>query len=279
MSAEVTTLRATDTRLFSSVSTPVPGPDDDPLSGGAQRTVTLLHGFAQNSACLGPLADALAEQGRAVLLDAPGHGASARHANVDLQRGADLVSRTMPAGVLVGYSMGGRLALRTALDHPEKVRALVLIGSTAGIESDHEREARRRSDLALADRLESIGLDMFLEEWLALPMFSALADWARFDSQRRANRADALAASLRNAGTGSMEPVWDRLDQLSMPVLCITGSLDERYSAIAEQMTARIGPHASHVRITGAGHAVHLEAPAAAIEAVVELVDRVGNVG
>lgn len=238
--------------------------------GQGQTPVTLVHGFAQNSDCLGPLADALASARPTTLVDAPGHGSSASHSTADLERGAVLLSATMPTGALVGYSMGGRLALRTAIDHPGKVSALVLIGATPGIADDDERAARRLSDHQLADRLESIGLERFLDEWLGMPMFTELPAWARFDQQRRRNRAVALADSLRHAGTGSMTPLWERLESLQVPVLCITGSRDVTYSAIARRMVARIGQDAVHREVPGAGHAAHLEAPQATTDLVAE---------
>jgi 2-succinyl-6-hydroxy-2,4-cyclohexadiene-1-carboxylate synthase len=236
--------------------------------GGEGPPLTLVHGFTQTGDCWGPLADALVRTRRVTRVDAPGHGGSTRHATADLARGAELLSATSPDMVLLGYSMGGRLALRTALDHPGAVRALILVGATAGIEDAPEREARRLADEALADRLERIGLDEFLQEWLAMDMFAGLADWARFDDQRRRNTAEGLAQSLRHAGTGTMAPLWDRLQELHLPVLCVTGERDERYGALARRLVAGIGAHAAHVVIPGAGHAAHLEQPDATIAAV-----------
>ncbi len=263
----MTTLPATDATLFARI-TPGPG------VGEMSEPVTVVHGFAQNSECIGPLADALAEGHPTVLVDAPGHGGSSRHAAADMVRGGELLSTTMPTGVLVGYSMGGRLALRTALDHPEKVTALVLIGATPGIEDDQERVARRLRDHELAAHLESIGLDRFLDEWLALPMFAGLASWARFDTQRRRNTPEGLAGSLKCSGTGSMGPLWRRLAELAVPVLCLTGSEDRTYSATARRMVDLIGPNAEHVVVTGAGHAAHLEAPGPTTTAVLEFLGR-----
>ena len=236
--------------------------------GGEGSPLTLVHGFTQTGDCWGPLADVLRREHRVIRVDAPGHGGSRRHAAAGLARGAELLSATGADTVLLGYSMGGRLALRAALDHPGTVRALILVGATAGIEDAAEREARRLADEALADRLERIGLDEFVQEWLAMDMFAGLADWARFDDQRRRNTAEGLAQSLRHAGTGTMAPLWDRLHELRRPVLCITGEHDERYGALARRLVAGIGANATHVEIPGAGHAAHLEQPDATIAAV-----------
>ncbi len=238
--------------------------------GGAGPPLTLVHGFTQTGDCWGPLADALTATCRVTRVDAPGHGGSSRHAHADLVRGGDLLAATGGGSVLLGYSMGGRLALRTAVDHTDEVRALVLIGATAGIEDPAERDARRLADEALADRLERIGLDAFLQEWLAMDMFAALPEWAQFDDERRRNTPQGLAESLRHAGTGSMVPLWDRLGELRMPVLCISGEQDEWYGALAERLVAGLGANASHVEITGAGHAAHLEQPDATTATVVD---------
>lgn len=241
--------------------------------GGTGTAVTLVHGFAQNRNCLGPLAEELTRRCRVLRPDAPGHGGSTLHAAADLATGAGLLAATGGAAVYIGYSMGARLCLRTALDHPDDVRALVLIGATPGIEDSEERRERQRADAALAERLERIGLDAFVQEWLALPMFAGLPSWARFDRERRSNTAAGLAASLRNAGTGSMEPLWDRLDGLDIPVLCVTGSVDERYATLATQMVGRIGSTARHGIVEGAGHAAHLERPDAVIGIVTAFLD------
>ncbi len=234
------------------------------------RPVAVVHGFAQNRRCLGPLLDALVGVGPVTAVDAPGHGDSARHAAADLWRGAELLAGTIGDAALVGYSMGARLALHTALRAPAQVSALVLIGGTAGIDDDTRRAERRASDEVLARRLEHDGLDRFLEDWLALPMFAGLPDWARFDEERRTNTVEGLSASLRHAGTGAMDPLWSRLDEIRCPVLCVTGEHDERYGALARRIVDGVGGPAEHVVIDGAGHAAHLERPEATSAIVTE---------
>jgi 2-succinyl-6-hydroxy-2,4-cyclohexadiene-1-carboxylate synthase len=255
VSAEATTREATSSTLAAAVR-------------GAGPDVVAVHGFAQNRACLGALGDALAARFRLTAPDAPGHGGSARHRRADVATGADLLVATGGRSAYVGYSMGGRLCLQAAIDHPDRVEALVLIGATPGIADDEDRAARRRSDALLAERLETVGLDAFLQEWLDLPMFAGLPDEARFDRERRTNTVDGLAESLRRAGTGSMVPLWNRLHVLHLPVLCVTGALDERYGQIAERMVAALGPTAEHCVIDGAGHAAHLERPEQTVEVV-----------
>lgn len=262
------------------------GPDDESTPATEHRlavsahgdgpALAMVHGFAQDRRCIGPLARAVADR-RVLLPDAPGHGGSWRHAGADLEQGAQLLADTTGPCVLVGYSMGGRLALVTALARPDVVEALVLVGATAGIEDDDERAERRRRDGELADRLERIGVEAFVDEWLSSPMFAGLPPWARFDEERRANRADALASSLRRAGTGSMRPRWQQLSELDIPVLCITGELDTRYGELSRRMVTTIGERARHHVVAGVGHAAHLEAPAETIRLVQDFLTALGR--
>lgn len=239
------------------------------------RRVTIVHGFAQTGRCLGPLADSLAERHDVTAVDAPGHGGSLRHAAAGLWAGASLLVDGDEPRVVVGYSMGGRLALHAALAHPDRVEALVLIGATAGLDDPDERRRRRGLDEALALRLEQDGLDAFLADWLAMPMFSGLPDWARFDEERRGNTVAGLAASLRNAGTGSMTPLWDRLADITCPVLLLSGAGDPTYTSLASRLERGLGGPTRRVEVTGAGHAAHLEAPAQVTDEVLGLIDRV----
>jgi 2-succinyl-6-hydroxy-2,4-cyclohexadiene-1-carboxylate synthase len=237
-------------------------------TAGAGPRVVLVHGFAQTGECLGPLGDALEQDRTVVRVDNPGHGSSLEHRDADLREGARLLVRAAGTGVYIGYSMGARLCLHAALQAPRAIRAMVLIGGTAGIIDDAEREARRREDEELARRIERHGVEAFLTEWLALPMFAGLPEWARFDDERRRNTAEGLAASLRNAGTGAMAPLWDRLQGIHCPVLCLSGELDERYGRLAGRLVDAFGGVARHEVVPGAGHAAHLENPEATTRAV-----------
>jgi len=113
----------------------------------------------------------------------------------------------------------------------------------------------------LAARLETVGVERFVSEWLAQPMFSRLDDEAACLPARLENNAAGLASSLRYAGTGAQPDLWPRLAELAMPVLVVSGSQDDKFQAIAEQMVRAIGPNATHAVIPDAGHAAHLEQP------------------
>lgn len=235
--------------------------------------VVLVHGFTQTAKSWQPIAEDLARDHRVISVDAPGHGESAR-LQVGLWEGARLLGRAGGVGSYVGYSMGGRLCLHLALTDPSLVRALVLVGATAGQDEPLDRSARRDADEALARRLEVDGLDPFLERWLAQPLFAHLSPDAAGLEVRRENTVAGLASSLRLAGTGTMEPpLWDRLAELSMPVLVVAGADDPKFRTIGERLAASIGSNARMAIVTGAGHAAHLEAPGPFLDVVRPFLD------
>jgi 2-succinyl-6-hydroxy-2,4-cyclohexadiene-1-carboxylate synthase len=163
--------------------------------------------------------------------------------------------------------MGARVALHVALAHPDLLRRLVLVSGTGGIDDAAERAGRRASDGALAVRIEKIGTDAFLAEWLAQPMFRTLPPDAASLDERRRNSPTGLADSLRHSGTGTQEPLWDRLVRLDVPALVVTGDLDTKFTALGERLAEHL-PRATHVPVADAGHTVHLEAPATFVDVV-----------
>ncbi len=163
--------------------------------------------------------------------------------------------------IYAGYSMGGRLCLRLAIDRPDLVRALVLVSASPGITDDHDRAARVEADEVLAEGIERDRVDAFLARWLAQPLFTTVPRDAPGLSDRRRLTPAYLAACLRRLGAGVMEPMWDDLPQLTMPVLLVTGTLDDKYRAIARRMLERMHPGVTHLQLEG-GHALPLEQPA-----------------
>ena len=227
---------------------------------GTGPRLALIHGFTQTSRTWGAFGAALARAHQLVLVDAPGHGGSSA-IEADVPEGAAMIGEAVGRASYLGYSMGGRHALRLAVDRPDLVEQLVLLGASPGMSDAVERRARAEWDDETARRLEQIGLDAFLEEWLAQPLFASLPGDASQVNARRANTVKGLASSLRRAGTGHQEPLWDRLASLTMPVLLVTGEDDVHFGAISKRMAEAIGANATTHAIAGAGHAVHLERP------------------
>ena len=203
-------------------------------------------------------------------LDLPGHGEAE-----DAERPitfAGCVAAVLAAAperfVLCGYSMGGRVALHVALAAPKRVSRLVLVASSAGIEDDAERAARRVADHVLADELERIPFEEFIERWRAQPLFAEdppeVGELARADQRR--NRPDALAAVLSGIGTGEMAPLWDRLGELEMPVTVVVGDRDAKFTALGRRMVGLVA--AGELVVVPGGHGLPLESPGAVVDAV-----------
>jgi 2-succinyl-6-hydroxy-2,4-cyclohexadiene-1-carboxylate synthase len=234
-------------------------------------TVVLLHGFTHTGASWDPVVAALGERYRALAPDIRGHGAASDHEPVTLDAVlGDIAAAVGPARfTLVGYSMGGRIALHVALALPQRVERLVLIGASPGIAEPAEREARRAADGALADEIERLSIDAFAERWAQTPVLAGQPPEvaAAVHADRLRNQPVGLARALRGLGTGTLPSLWERLGELAMPVLLVVGERDAKFRAIAADMAAGIS-QAEMIVVPGAGHAVHLEAPAAVAEVI-----------
>jgi 2-succinyl-6-hydroxy-2,4-cyclohexadiene-1-carboxylate synthase len=236
---------------------------------GSQRLV-LAHGFTQTARSWDGFAGLLrAELGEAdtVAVDLPGHGDAPPPIDSDLWASADRLVEAGGTGTYVGYSMGGRVSLHATLAHPGAVERLVLIGATAGIDDAAERAARRDSDERLADHIEAVGVTSFVDEWLTNPLFAGLDDTSSQRADRLRNTAAGLAASLRSTGTGTQTPLWDRLGEIACPVLVLVGEHDAKFTELGRRLVAGL-PDAQLVVIPDAGHSVHLEQPAATVDAI-----------
>ena len=229
---------------------------------GDQSTVSqvLLHGFTQTSRSWVRYIDLLQPEQSIIRFDAPGH-ANSTSVSADLPTTATMVAEQGAKADYIGYSMGARLALHIASLHPESVRRLVLISGSPGLRSPSERSARVQSDEKLALEILEIGVEKFVAKWLSAPMFAGLISTSADIQDRLRNTAEGLASSLRTSGTGSQQSLWDRLSELSMPVLLIVGENDQKFRQINSEMKNLISSQTELVTIQNAGHAVHLEQP------------------
>jgi 2-succinyl-6-hydroxy-2,4-cyclohexadiene-1-carboxylate synthase len=219
----------------------------------ARPRVVLVPGFTQTAASWARSAEVVRESCVVRILDIPPPTTFAATAHE--------IGTSGGPGVYVGYSMGGRLCLRLALDRPDIVRALLLVSASPGIADAAERAARVESDELLAESVERDGVNTFLARWLAQPMFASVPPDAPGVADRRRLTPQFLAACLRKLGAGAMDPMWHDMSQLAMPVLLVTGSQDEKYTAIARRMLERMHPGVNLVQLDG-GHALPLEQPA-----------------
>jgi 2-succinyl-6-hydroxy-2,4-cyclohexadiene-1-carboxylate synthase len=229
-------------------------------SCGEGPRLVFVHGFTQTANSWKPIAARFAADGyESVIVDAPGHGES-DGIRADQRRGADMLTGQCGAGVYVGYSMGGRLCMHAALMYPHLVRGLAVIGASPGIADEDERATRRRADEVLAVHIEEVGVEAFIDEWIAQPLFAGLILSPEERADRLRNTAAGLANSLRHGGTGAQGSLWARLRELNMPVLTMAGEHDEKFAAISRQVAAWV-PRGTHVDLAGCGHAAHLQDP------------------
>lgn len=240
---------------------------------GAERPLLLLHGFTGSSRNWEPLLPYLAPHREIIAVDLLGHGRSpapprANRYSMELIA-ADIVDLLDQLAIeqtdILGYSMGGRLALYLTTQVPQRVSALILESASPGLKNKDEQLARRQQDNALAARIEKEGLNAFVAYWESLPLWASQASLPAetreaLRQQRLQNDPVGLAHSLRGLGTGAQASQWGRLRRLAMPVLLLAGELDEKFVAINREMAGLI-PQARLEIVPEAGHAIHLERP------------------
>jgi 2-succinyl-6-hydroxy-2,4-cyclohexadiene-1-carboxylate synthase len=245
----------------------------------------LLHGFTGSASTWSELAGNLGR--RTLAIDLIGHGQSDAPLDADrytMERCvADVVTVLDTLGLprvdVLGYSMGGRLALHLALAAPQRVRALILESGSPGLSGAADRSARREADEALADSIERDGVAVFVDIWERLPLL-ALADHVtdhtrqRLRQTRLSHAPIGLANSLRGMGTGRQISLWDRLVEVTCPTLLVVGERDGRYREIAEHMRALV-PAARTIVVREAGHTVHVDQPDAFANHVAAFLDGV----
>lgn len=165
--------------------------------------------------------------------------------------------------IICGYSMGGRAALSYCLHYPDKLIAAIFESTTAGIEDFELKKERVISDFIMAEKIRKDGIENFIEYWMNLPLFESqklISNYDLIKNKKYKNSVIGLSNSLIGFSTGLMPNYWDKLNILKFPVLLITGSMDEKYIAIAEKMKIKF-QNAEHKTAENCGHNVHLENP------------------
>ena len=251
--------------------------------------LVLLHGFTGCAANWNPHLALFGETSSVVTVDMLGHGESDTPANPlryrmeycldDLAEIFDQLQIEKP--ILLGYSMGGRVALSFAIAHPDRVGKLILESASPGLAEAEERAVRVANDEGLAHRIEREGVEAFVNYWERSPLFASQARLpeavrAAHRAQRLRNNPKGLANSLRGLGTGAQPPQWGRLPEVKMPALSIAGELDQKFSAVARSMVDSI-PASTLAIVPEAGHTVHLEQPEAFDRVVVDWLLKTGE--
>ncbi len=240
---------------------------------GSSDALLLLHGFTGSKDAWRRFLPSWSRDLQVITVDLPGHGKTdspndwARY-SIE-QTAADMIAlldalKVKQAHVL-GYSMGGRLAITIASLYAERVQSLVLESCTPGLEGEEEREERKRQDQQQADFIIEHGIEAFVERWENISLFASQQQLPysvreQMRQQRLQNNPLGLANSLRGMGTGMQPSWWSSLHRLYMPVLLLGGEYDEKFLRILQRMEQQL-PNAEFVQVSGAGHTIHVEQP------------------
>ena len=244
------------------------------LTGSASSpVVVLLHGFMGSSKDWHEIMDLLVDSCLCLAIDLPGHGKSTGlkdpRAYTFSKASAQVVkvmemTKAVPATV-VGYSMGGRIALYVALQYRHACGKLVIESATAGIANEKERAKRKTLDHERARELSTGKFEDFLGTWYCQPVFETLAkNPERLEAviqKRLLNDPLELSQALDGMGVGMQPSLWDRLQELSVPALLLAGEKDSKYVDIVQSMAALL-PKGRAAIVPEAGHNAHLEKPA-----------------
>jgi 2-succinyl-6-hydroxy-2,4-cyclohexadiene-1-carboxylate synthase len=243
----------------------------DTAGDSKKPAVFFLHGFLGNGESWSQITQRLEKEFFCVKIDLPGHGrslpkhgrlysfANSAKAIVDI---ADELKRKKFS--LVGYSMGGRVALYMALKYPDRIKRLILESSSPGLKTAQERNQRRKLDESLAQEVLKVPLRYFVEKWYEQPLFNSIKrhkdEFESLKAKRTDNDPGGLAKSLEYMGTGVQKSLWGKVQQLSFPTLLIVGELDHKFQQIAKQMAAK-SDKIKVKCVAEAGHNVHFEKP------------------
>lgn len=235
--------------------------------------IVLLHGFTGNGSTWKEIVPVLSGSFQVIAIDIIGHGKTA--SPVDIKRyEMDSVARDisfildeleLDKTYILGYSMGGRLALSFTALFPCRVNAIILESASPGLKTAAEKQERKKQDELLAKRILQKGIKNFVDYWEQIPLFATqkrlpLEIQEQIRSQRLSNSPLGLANSLLGMGTGAQPSWWEHLHMLKMPVLLVCGEDDQKFCHIAEEMNLLL-PNAQLSFFEATGHAVHVEHP------------------
>lgn len=243
------------------------------ISGEGDISLIFIHGFAGSAEDWNEVVDLLSGNFKLVRIDMPGFGKSDKPDDPGCyvqSFGSSIISaiiKKLNLGkiVLVGYSMGGRFALDVVASDSQSVVGLILESASPGIDDDEQKALRAAADNAFADAITLRGMEWFVNYWSEIDLFQSQKSLSELklmqqNHRRLKNSPAALALSLRAFGAGVMEPLWNYLYTIDVPVLLLSGELDTKFTAINSRMSV-LFPLCKHIIVKNAGHNIHLENP------------------
>lgn len=249
-----------------------------------EEAIVMLHGFLGSSADYSLFLSELSKSYYSIAFDLPGHGKS-----TFLSKEAYLIDNTIlilhsqlqDLGVnkihLIGYSMGGRVALSLANAFPEMIASLTLISSTAGLKTEQERQQRIENDARIIDKIKTMDMTDFLHFWYSQQIFSFSSERINsILSQRLMNNKSEVIKSLRFAGTGMMTPLWDNLQNLNFPILLLSGEKDKKFVRICEEMH-KLLPDSRNIVVQNSSHNLLLDTPVETLNLITKFINERQN--
>jgi 2-succinyl-6-hydroxy-2,4-cyclohexadiene-1-carboxylate synthase len=235
---------------------------------GEGKPIVCLHGFSEDISTW----KLLKLQGyKLILIDLIGHGKSdktkdtkyysleimLKHLNLLIS------SLNLKKYSLLGYSMGGRCALAYALTYPKEIDKLILESASYGEEKTLDRLKRRENDLNLAKSIEEKGIEWFNQYWGSLSIFESQKSLPKpiiseINRRRLANISHALSNTLKGTGQGIFPCLKDKINELTMPILYISGEYDRKYEEVGKKFR-ELNTNVKHIVINGCGHNTHIE--------------------
>lgn len=238
-----------------------------------EKTVVFLHGFTGSTRTWDEVIEQLPSTHRLITIDLVGHGktdAPKLLRYYSMQEQIEILEaffewKKIEQFDLVGYSMGGRVALAYAMTYPQRVHTLLLENASPGLKTIEEREQRIQLDHLLADRIEQRGMIDFVDYWQDIPLFQtqkllSIEKQRQIREERLNQKPMGLANSLRGMGTGQQKSYWSELSKYEKNVVLLNGELDSKFIIIAEQMKV-LFPNCKQIIVPKVGHAIHVENP------------------
>ena len=245
-----------------------------------KNTILFLHGFTGSANDWKDVSNKLDNRFNKIALDLIGHGKSSSPSDIKFYMIDSIIEQIeqiinhlrLENVILCGYSMGGRAALSFAIEKPNLVKGLILESSSAGIKDDSEREERKNNDEEMAVFIEKNSIEDFVKKWLEQEIFGTLKRFSNermrlIKEEKMKNTRTGLVNFLKGFGTGVMPYLGDKLCNLNLPVLLLSGQLDSKFTRINAEMS-KLFPKANHIVIINSGHNIHLEEPERFVKAV-----------
>lgn len=255
----------------------------------SKQPIMFLHGFTGNSSEWHFFFDTVNPHFNPIAIDLIGHGESDspnelnHYTILSITKQFDSIIKKIPNKIILhGYSMGGRVLLNYLFltSRINKIKAIILESTSCGIENPIERKARENSDLTLAEKILKNGVENFIDDWMQKPIFSGLknlesSEYTSFVKKKKLNSKIGLANSLKGFGTGKMDYLGNRLNEIEIPVLLLNGENDQKFVSINKKMKSRF-INAKHVIIENCGHNIHLEKPSEFLNFVNHFLTKIG---